>query len=172
MKRFFKKAFLVLVVLCLIVGSTLPSFAVGRVVDGTIYEFLTNDLDTGTGTQVSVYREFNFTGTYDTESIINGNVVVSAECRGGYLDSHETNLFIDLVARYQGTTYYDECHDLHSSEENTRFLDATINEPLSVVHTKADSYAWIDMTATSGGEDWCQTYIADWYPGQTGWVED
>lgn len=169
MKRFFKKASLVLVALCLIVGSTLPSFATLRTVNGTFYDFSDAYLDTGDGSTVSVYREFNFTGTYDDESVTNGNIVASAQCRGGYLDTHETWLHVDIVARYSGVTYYDEVVEYYSSEENSRFLGATINEPYSVIHTSATSYAWIDMTATNGGEDWCKTHIHSFTPGETGW---
>ena len=177
MKRFFKKASLVLVALCLVVGSTLPSFATLRLVNGTIHDFETKnikisddgDTDDDDDPKAYVYREFYFTGTYDDESIALGNLSVSAECSGGDLDSHEIWLYVDMVARYQGETYHDEVAECYSTEENSRILSQSIDHPYTVIHTAATSYAWIDMIATGSGENWCKTHRHVFTHGETGW---
>ena len=92
MKRFFKKASLVLVALCLIVGSTLPSFAALVQYSGAYTFNESNYLDKGDGTTVSCYIYVCYTGTYDNVDINSGrgNVAMRAECRGGNLNTHLT----------------------------------------------------------------------------------
>ena len=176
MKRFFKKASLLLVVLCLVVGSVLPSFAAVRVVDGVITYDEQRNLNTGDGRSVSTFAYMCFTGTYDLENLRAGNIAVYAECRGGYLDTHETELCIDLTAKDtingEVTTYYDHYYYANSSEENVRYFQDNVNESYTTIYTSAKCYAWVDMIAyADAGDSWLTYYSCRWTPGQIGWTQ-
>jgi hypothetical protein len=101
---------------------------------------------------------------------------VRADCRGGYLDTHRTELFICVETLYidDGANgyYYDEV-DLNSRTANSRYLEGIVWNDEDAPKQYLEGYVWMDFTATAGGEDWDETYICDWDPHHgIGWEED
>ena len=175
MKRFFKKASLLLVVLCLVVGSVLPSFAAIRSVNGVITFFENRDIATGNGTATAnTFKYFCFTGAYDDETNVAHNFAVRAECRGPSRDTHRTELFIDVETEYinEGALgYYYEVIE----KDNYRTTDIYYNEAIINSEDPAKqrliAYSWIDFTAVAGGEDWDEFFCCRWKPTKDGWSE-
>ena len=179
MKRFFKKASLVLVAFCLVVGSTLPSFAVIRGVPGEITHDGYKDLARGDGNSVSTYMYFCFTGTYDTTAAAGTaagrSFAIRAECRGGNLDSHRTEAVVCAETEYifEGSNgYYYEYIESDSNDTNGRFHEIAIVNSADPARQYIDGYSWIEMTPLMGGERWMDIYDCSWNPDGSGWTED
>lgn len=159
MKRFFKKASLLLVVLCLVVGSVLPSFAAIRSVSGVL-NFLDNPL-LWDGTSCLSYAYY--TGTYNTDTGLGNNVVMRAECRGGAVDDFKTN---QTTRFYSAGSDYSDYTRLTSETLGTRYLEKVYNLP----------YATIFATATCMVEqeveyEWDKLYKGMWTNSSEGWID-
>ena len=179
MKRFFKKASLVLVALCLIVGSVLPSFASVVAVPGVVMHDESRDLDRGDGSTVNAYMYFCFTGTYETTAnagtAAGRNFAIRAICRGGNLDSHRTEVVVCAETEYilEGASgYYYEYRESDSNDTNSRYHELAIVNSDDPARQYIDGYSIIETTPIMGGERWMDIYDCTWNPDGPGWVED
>ena len=176
MKRFFKKASLLLIALLLVAGSVLPSLAVRQPVDG-IYSYhddptLSTGLSSPNFTSVKTYFSCTFTGTWNDSDADDGNVVAAAECRGGYLDTHRTDYTLGFLAEENGVEYYWDATEYCSVYDNARYFEHAYNFTYEEIYSYAEAWTSVEFTATAGGES--RDYFCDghWTPGQIGWVMD
>ena len=178
MKRFFKKASLLLVVLCLVVGSVLPSFAAIRGVEGVVTYSDSKCLDRGDGTTTSTYKYYCFTGNYDTTTGDATNFVIRIEGRVGDLDTHNYWLVLDVETTYIASNangYYHLERDDNDATIEGRYIELVANNETNTDAPKQylSAYAWLDYYGTAeGAEDWTDYYTCKWLRGSAGWVED
>ena len=158
MKRFFKKASLLLVALCLVVCSVLPSFAAERRVDGVV-TIVENPTIIGVRCMTYAY----YSGTYDTVNLWGISVCMTGECRGGPISTYTTQQFTNFISDVSGV--YDRA-TITSSSEGSSFLSKTHAYNNREIFSTAQGY--IEQKINNS---YIATYLYRWLDGQEGWVE-
>jgi hypothetical protein len=165
MKRFFKKVSLVLVALCLIIGSTLSSSAAMVGLSGAYTFDDQRTLTTGTGTTTSCYMYVCYTGAYNEYDDDDGYFVMRAETRGGSTSTHLTSVCMEMDCDSTGVN---KQVDKNSETEGSRYLEGYIRAERGEVYS-GNGTIQVYIDATAGGQSWEEHFVYRLSCNDVGW---
>jgi hypothetical protein len=164
MKKFFSKAlFLCVTTVCLafcIVVSASAALVPGR--------FYNTHRQTTAITGTYGYSSGNFTGEYYSDGSGTNIAVVSADCRGGAIDSFKTTLTMRLSDAVRVLSRL----DTDSNTASSRYLEGSLTANSGAFVGRAVGYVEEVCTSKTDSRDyWQQLYTYNWVYAQAGWTE-